>query len=279
MYHNYRLRTSVLRGSDRYALFVLLAINIVVLGSIFVLLIFEEWRYRKFRRHFLSVREHLLSIVHQLRSPLTSLRKYGHMLQQRELGPVSVAQAEALSRMEHAREDMMHGLNRFLAASKLEEGSISVQPADVGIRDAVDAAFESIATHVDERKLDVGMHGDRRLSLFIDPLLLHGILDELLQNAAVYTPAKGSVDVSFSRKGRNMQIAIRDTGIGISDEERSHVFEKFFRGERARAMHEGNGLGLYFAKQFAETLGGSLSFASRVDQGSQFTLTLPLRRR
>lgn len=258
---------------------VLLAINVIILGCLFLLLVFEEWRYRQFRHRFLSVREHLLSIVHQLRSPLTSLRKYGHMLQERELGPLSVAQVEALSRMDGAREEMMEGLNRFLSASKLEEGSISVHPVEVRVREAIDAALQSISVYVVERRLDISVQGDRRLSLVIDPLLLHGILDELLQNAAVYTPVEGSVDVSFSRKGSKLEITIRDTGIGISDEERPHVFEKFYRGDRARAMYAGNGLGLYFARQFAGTLGGTLSFVSRVDRGTTFTLVLPLRTR
>lgn len=256
---------------------VLIIFNVIVLASLFFLLLFEEVRYRRFRRRIAAVRGNLLSLAHQLRSPLSTLRKYGHILQERELGAVSVAQAEALSRMEGAREDMMIRLNRFLAASRLEEGEIAVKPVRLNLAESVAAALESVAALTQKRKITVSIRGGKRLSVTADPLLLHGILDELLLNAAAYTGPRGSITIHVAAKAGKMEVRIRDTGIGISESEKPHVFEKFFRGERARTMHEGNGLGLYFARQFASALGGKLSFVSTVNSGTTFTLLLPAR--
>ncbi len=104
------------------------------------------------------------------------------------------------------------------------------------------------------------------------------MLANLLDNAARYTPQGGRIHLRLSRVDGSARVEIRDTGIGISPEDLSHIFERFCRGEAARAAGaEGSGLGLAIVKYVAEAHGGAVTVRSELGQGSTFTVDLPIR--
>jgi two-component system phosphate regulon sensor histidine kinase PhoR len=107
------------------------------------------------------------------------------------------------------------------------------------------------------------------------------VLDNLINNAIRYTPAGGKITVSAGKaaaKGREWAIlTVADTGMGIPEEERPQVFERFFRGEKPRTLQiSGTGLGLAIVKEIVELHGGRVTVDSEVDRGSRFTVWLPL---
>lgn len=253
----------------------ILVFNYVVLGGLILFLCREEWRFRHFSKKIAQTKEDLTSIVHQLRSPLSNLRKYNEFLQSKEFGTLSFAQQEAISKVQSSLSESLMLLGRLLARSRLEESKVALEPTSLFLRDIVDGACEVVRSSLKhkEQELIVKVDGQPRVSG--DPLLLHGILDEILANAIHYTPKGGTITVIISETNTTASVAVMDTGIGISQTERPHVFDKFFRGERARTMFTGNGLGLPFAQKFATTLGGSVRFTSKENAGSTFTVSLP----
>src|SRR5205085_1912762 len=101
------------------------------------------------------------------------------------------------------------------------------------------------------------------------------VVFNLLSNAVKFTPDGGRVDLSARRADGQVQIAVRDTGVGIAPEDLEHVFEEFRQTGAGRAQSEGTGLGLPLAKQFVELHGGRMWVESEPGQGSTFSFTLP----
>ena len=115
---------------------------------------------------------------------------------------------------------------------------------------------------------DVPFHGDEEL--------VRRMVMNLIDNAIRYTPAGGSVTAALESSGGDIAIRIRDTGTGIAPEAVPHVFERFYRGDKARSREDGGfGLGLAIVKWIAESHKGAVDLASTPGEGSTFTVTLP----
>jgi signal transduction histidine kinase len=137
--------------------------------------------------------------------------------------------------------------------------NIEALAQDKGIKFTVDA-LESLAVNGDKTKLR---------QLFIN----------ILENAIRYTPNDGNISVSLVKKEENALVAISDTGIGIPPEHLPHIFERFYRVDKARSRAEGGvGLGLAIAKYIAESHGGKIELESQVGKGTTFTITIPLKK-
>lgn len=109
-----------------------------------------------------------------------------------------------------------------------------------------------------------------------DAVKLESLLTNLLSNAVKYTSEGSTIALSVSVDGADFVIAVSDDGVGIPQGEQSLVFQRLYRSPRTAGTHEGTGIGLYLVRQYAQLLGGSVTVASRVDEGSTFTLRLPL---
>ena len=106
---------------------------------------------------------------------------------------------------------------------------------------------------------------------------LREILDNLLDNAIKYTPEGGSVSVHWRSNGAVAQIAVRDSGIGITPEDQERIFERFYRVDKARSRElGGTGLGLSIVKHLAQSMNGAVAVESEVGKGSTFTVELPV---
>lgn len=254
----------------------LVIFNVLVLFALLVLLVLEEIRYRKFSSTVRETQEGLLALAHQLRSPLATLKKYHAFLRGNEFGKLSFAQQEALSKVDLAFAESVVLMERLLARSQIEDVSMTPRKSEpVDIVQSCTAAISAITPAAEKLNQHIAFATpSRRIHVQADPLLLHGILDELLLNAISYTPKNGKIMIGITTTKTTATIAIRDNGIGISDAEKKNIFHKFFRGNKARQMSDGTGLGLAFTKAFVERSGGSIRFVSQEGKGSTFSVTL-----
>jgi two-component system OmpR family sensor kinase len=210
---------------------------------------------------------------HELRAPLTVIRGNLDLLERaRDMPPQE--QAEVLSAARAEVERM----------SRLVADLLSLARADSGMRlEKAEVELDSVVLEIYQQLLASPTHV--RLSLsHLEPLLVSGDRDRLKQlvlilvdNAIRYTPAGGSVTLSLRPKGDQAVLAVADTGIGIDPKDQPHVFERFYRSERAQEMDPGGtGLGLAIAQWIVDDHGGELDLRSTPGQGTTATIRLPL---
>ncbi|MFN7021799.1 MAG: sensor histidine kinase [Phycisphaerales bacterium] len=216
--------------------------------------------------------------THELRTPLTNIRLYLEMLvdgggaedpQKRSDGLNTISQE--VRRLERIVGDM-------LSVAEIDAGSMKVNKDDVRVATIFDelasdfreqAAHKEITLKFDlPPKLPV-IRGDR------DKIVM--ALHNLVGNAVKYTPAGGEVTVRVGEEKGQLTVEVIDNGIGVRDEERELIFEKFYRAKDRRISNvTGTGLGLAIAREVVRLHGGDISVRSQLDKGSTFTMTLPM---
>lgn len=157
-------------------------------------------------------------------------------------------------------------------------GRVEYRAERVLLRKTIDAVLEMIAPQVAEKRLCVeSAEIPEGLSALADEDRVRQILLNLLANALKFTPAGGTLSLSYASSARDVSIALTDTGIGIPPEQLARIFEPFVQAERAlRPSDQGVGLGLAISRQLARAMGGELLVESTVGVGSTFTLHLPI---
>ena len=226
-------------------------------------------RLDRLRADFLNV------LSHDLRIPLTVLLGYAEMLQDSPgLGPEEREYAEAIIATCRRMEAM---LNELLDYARLESGrlKLDVQPTDlVALAEEARAFFQPLA---DQKGLTLALEAPGApIEASADPERLRQVLANLVSNAIKYTPGGGAVTLRVGEGDDAVAIEVADTGVGLSAEDRAHLFEKFYRSARPEVQREkGTGLGLVIAKGIVEAHGGRLEVESEEGRGSVFRFILP----
>ena len=133
---------------------------------------------------------------------------------------------------------------------------------------------ESFRVREDCRGIEFKVSCRSACTVAIDPLLLKQAVSNIIDNAVKYTPATGAVEISVFDEKERVMIAVRDTGIGISEPDLPRIFERFYRCDQSRSQ-AGTGLGLSLARAVARAHGGDITVVSSPGIGSTFTIVLP----
>jgi signal transduction histidine kinase len=128
-----------------------------------------------------------------------------------------------------------------------------------------------------DQNVRLSFSGPPHLEMYGNPDQLERIVANLVENAIRYTPSGGAVNVTWTVDQRRLQIAVRDTGVGIAPQFSERVFDRFWRADNARRADGGSGLGLAIARALARRHGGDISLTTEHGKGSTFTLSLPRR--
>ena len=172
---------------------------------------------------------------------------------------------------------LLQMINETLEVSSYRAGQVAVNPADVNVCEVVEEVSLVMDTLAQQKQLSVVTTCPATAQLvWTDRSRLRQIITNLLSNAVRYTE-KGSIRVSVQMKAETVEIAIADTGLGISDEEQDRIFEPFYQGEAGQQLPSSTGLGLAIAYQMVNLLQGSIRLQSKTNEGSTFTIVLPLR--
>jgi two-component system phosphate regulon sensor histidine kinase PhoR len=226
-------------------------------------------RLERIRKDFVA------NVSHELRTPLTAIRGYAETLLEGALEDkvnnrrfLEVIKAHAI-RLNNIASDL-------LILSELESGREVPEPECISVRAAADAALRTVESEarLREVKLAGGQLDD--VQVIGDKIRLEQALVNLLDNAVKFNRPGGEVriDAGLAADGK-VRIAIVDTGIGIPLEERSRIFERFYRVDKARSRDVGGtGLGLSIVKHIVERLGGTVTVESQLGKGSCFTILL-----
>jgi len=218
----------------------------------------------------------LSRMSHELRTPLNAVLGFSQLL---ELDPQIAASQRASAQISHihkAGDHLLAMIDEVLDLARIETGDLRLSPEAVEIGPLV-AECVTLATPLSNRyQVSIGTERmDDGFCVRADRMRLRQILVNLITNAIKYNRPGGSVTIALQPCGAQVDIAIRDTGLGMKAEQLAQMFQPFNRlGAESRDV-EGTGLGLVIAKQLCEAMEGSLRVDSAVDVGSTFTVSLP----
>jgi len=242
------------------------------LGRIYVLRdVTEEREIDRAKTEFVSL------VSHELRTPLTSIKGYVDLLLEGDVGEIGEEQREFLEIVKNNADRLISLISDMLDISRIEAGRVELEMRPCDIRTIIDDTALSLRTQFIAKQQRLHISAARNLPPVCgDAGRLIQIMTNLLSNASKYTPDHGEIVCDAQVDGTNVRVNVRDNGIGLSAEEQSKLFTKFFRA-RNRLTRDiaGSGLGLAIVRSLVQLLGGDISVESAPGQGSTFSFTIP----
>jgi GAF domain-containing protein len=221
----------------------------------------------------------LANMSHELRTPLNAIIGFSEVLTEKMFGEVNEKQLDYLKDIHESGKHLLSLINDILDLSKIEAGRMDLEVSSFNLPAAISNAMTLVRERAQRHGVQLGSEIDPQLAeLNADERKFKQIMLNLLSNAVKFTPDGGRVDVSARRYDGKVEVAVRDTGIGIAPEDQGKVFAEFVQvGRDHTRKAEGTGLGLALTKKFVELHGGAIRLESAPGKGSTFTFELPLR--
>ena len=225
----------------------------------------------------------LATMSHELRTPLNSIIGFSEVLSGSDA--LGDRQRRYASNIQTSGKMLLGMINDILDLAKIESGKMEVRIEDFSIRDVCEALANLTRPMADRKNITLECRLEEAIPLLRqDPGKVRQILYNLLSNAIKFTPEGGRVTLRARTDGRYVVLEVEDTGIGIAEEDRETVFEKFRQakvpGQEDNVLtreHQGTGLGLSIVRELTRLLGGEIHLKSQLGQGSTFTIRLPLQ--
>ncbi len=219
----------------------------------------------------------LANMSHELRTPMNAILGYTELIQDSIYGDVPGKIREVLGRIDHNGRHLLNQINDVLDLSKIEAGELKISLNDYSMQDIVNGVISDVGALAAEKNLT--------LNAIVPPDLPTGVGDyrrisqvllNLVGNAVKFTD-EGEVSVRVSASDGVFQVAVADTGIGISEADQAEILNEFYQADSTSTRaHGGTGLGLAIAKRMVELHGGRLWIESALGEGSTFMFSLPV---
>jgi signal transduction histidine kinase len=217
------------------------------------------------------------AISHELRSPLTVVKGYSAMIQDGMFGEINQEAKKALGTVIGRADDLIALVNSILEVTRIEVGEVTLAVEPIDLAEFLDGLRSAYG---DSLGKEIDLRWDYSPELPVvrsDAGKLRQILQQLISNAIKFTD-EGSVTISarYDPEKPEVRFSVTDTGVGIPEEARDLIFEKFAQVDSSNnRVYEGAGLGLYIAKEFTRMLGGTITVEGELSRGSSFTVALP----
>jgi signal transduction histidine kinase/CheY-like chemotaxis protein len=221
----------------------------------------------------------LANMSHELRTPLNSIIGFSEILLDESWGELSAAERrEFLSNILSSGRHLLRLINDILDLSKIEAGRVELRPERFSVAAVIEDVLATVRPLASKKQMTLDVEIDPTLTALVaDTGKVKQILYNLLSNAIKFTPDEGRTGLRALRDAQEARFAVWDTGIGITPQDQTRIFEEFQQVETTTArQYEGTGLGLALAKKFVELQGGRIWVESEAGRGSTFTFTLPL---
>jgi signal transduction histidine kinase/ActR/RegA family two-component response regulator len=222
--------------------------------------------------------EFLASMSHELRTPLNAVLGFSEVLLERMFGDINERQEDYLRDIHSSGKHLLELINEILDLSKVEAGRMELEYSSFDLRtlleDATGMLRERASAHGISLTVEVP---DDVGQVYSDVLRLKQVVLNLLTNAVKFTGDGGSVVVRAVRRATEIEVTVKDSGIGVPEVDKERIFESFQQGGRGTTREEGTGLGLTLSRKIVELLGGRMWLESEVGVGSTFSFSLPDR--
>lgn len=226
--------------------------------------------------------EFLANMSHELRTPLNSILLLSRLLAENNEENLSDDQVDYAKVIQSSGNGLLGLIDEILDLSKIEAGQMKLEYLDMSIPDITNELQALFTPLAKEKGLDFIIHVEKNVPAMIetDKMRLGQILKNLISNALKFT-SKGSIALNIKRKSRansTLSFIVKDTGIGIPPDKQQLIFEAFQQADGStKRKYGGTGLGLSISRELAKLLGGEIVLSSKVNEGSEFTVNLPIK--
>lgn len=218
-------------------------------------------------------KDFVANVSHELKTPITSIKGFSETLLDGAMYDEKTL--ESFLKIILKESDRLKSLTQdLLELSKIEQEGFKLNIGTVNCLELINEVKESLNKKADDKQIQFEVHGEE-VVIEGDQPRLQQVFVNLISNALAYTPPKGRVDVYIKDLQDEVEISVKDTGIGINKEEISRIFERFYRVDKARSRYSGGtGLGLAIVKHLVEAHHGEIYVSSKQGKGSTFTVKL-----
>ncbi|MGQ0527972.1 MAG: ATP-binding protein [Alphaproteobacteria bacterium] len=222
----------------------------------------------------------LANVSYQLRTPLNAIMGFTEILENQYYGPLNERQKEYTHLMKDASTHLLNLINDILDLSTLEAGYMSLDRTEVELAGMLKHVYDLITAWSRKENVEIELKCPKNIgTIMADERRLQQAIINLVRNAIAYTPAGGKITLTAKRTRQGIQLAVSDTGIGISTEDRIRIFEPFERaqrgGARSRTSRGGAGIGLSLVRNIVALHGGRVELDSEPGQGTTVMIFLP----
>jgi signal transduction histidine kinase len=229
------------------------------------------------RREKRSREEFVAKMTHDLKSPLMVMQGYMQAVKLGMWGEIHPKVGKILEDMERSGKSLYSMIEDLLDVYRLEMGLVQIKRQSCDLRTLLEECCRDRRLEADEQGVSLTLRIPEELPpMELDIKHLSRVFANVIGNAVKFTSRRGKVTVTAFMRGDDLHVAVRDTGIGISEKDIPRVFNKYFRAEQA-AGFKGTGLGLALSKEIVEAHGGAIAIESVEGKGSTFTVILPIR--
>ena len=213
---------------------------------------------------------------HELRTPLAIMQAEATLALSKERSPDDYR--KSLETISQESDYMSSVIGKLLFLARSDAGKEQLTFEDVELKGLITGLASNIEALAQDKGIKFAVDAKEELTVSGDKVKLRQLFINILENAVRYTPADGHISVSLVKQESDAVISISDTGIGISPEHLPHIFERFYRVDKARARADGGvGLGLAIAKIIAESHKGNIEVESELGKGTTFTISIPVK--
>jgi signal transduction histidine kinase len=222
----------------------------------------------------------LANMSHELRTPLNAILGFSEALKDGLMGQLSDEQKEYVEDIYNSGEHLLSLINDILDLAKVEAGKMTLLLASVSLYEVLNNSLSMIKERAMTQHLTISQEVDSGIpDVLADARMLKQIIYNMLSNAVKFTPEGGTIKLIAHQVDNELEIAVLDTGIGISAEDQAYLFQSFTQiDSKFSRKYQGTGLGLMMIKSLAELHGGRAGVASVVGEGSRFWIRIPLQK-
>ncbi len=209
---------------------------------------------------------------HEFRTPLSTIMSSASLLAKYTSAEDQEKRNRHIDRIRSSVNNLVNILDDFLSIGKIEEGKVVANPVVVNVEEFITNQCNELSSLLKKGQRFNYVHKGEKL-FTSDPVFLRNILINLLSNASKFSPEDSAIEVSSIIRSGTFTLTVSDTGIGISQDDQKHLFERFFRAANATNI-EGTGLGLHIVAKYVELLHGRIEWHSELEKGTTFTIII-----
>ena len=243
----------------------------------FLMLLIGLWKIRSsIRKEFeLSQRQNnfLLSVTHELKTPIAANKLYLQTIQKRN--PDEEMRSDLLNKALKENQRLEHLIDNILNAARVENRALQPIKESVDLNHFINALVVQFRKRYPNATIEV-LHAPHK-TVHFDVFMIETVLSNLVDNAVKYSQDKAHININASLTDTKVLLTVSDFGIGIKQEDQAAIFSKFYRiGNEETRTQKGSGLGLFIAQEFLRLHGGAIQYNPNNPKGSIFQLNIPL---